>query len=192
MHSDKDAREVVQKGGPTQTGTVKDATGVVDVVDFFGCEASSKLNEGSYVRISNARVSTYEGSIQLEIVQNTTSVKEIQAGAGFTSPESADSGQARLDGAADEDAATTDGGTPDAGEELEQSQVPDDAEGKLADAQRLVQLVEGAGKPLSEPDIVAKATQTYDLDGDRVQDVLEFAVREKGLLIEGEDGYVVA
>lgn len=184
--------EVVQKGGPTDSGTVQDATGPIDVVDFFGCEASSKLSEGSYVRISNARVSTYEGSLQLEIVQNTTTVTEIQAGAGYTESEATDVGQERLDEATDKDAATTDEAAPDGGDRSGESTVPDDASGRLADAQRLVQLVKSAGKPMTKMQIISKASTAHDLDPERVQDALQFAVSEKGLLIEDGDEYIVS
>jgi|GEM_PF-1557148 len=96
-------------GGPAESGTFRDETGIIDVVDFFGCEASGAFGEGETFRVENARVSTYEGTLQLEIVQNTTEVTPIQEGAGHTpsgdsgdgdSPADAGS-QSSLDAAAD-------------------------------------------------------------------------------------------
>jgi hypothetical protein len=93
-------------GGPAESGVVEDATGTVDVVDFFGTNEASKLEEDECFRLENARVGTYDDAIQIEIVQNTTTVTPIQAGSGTTSSPDPDSGaddasQSSLEAAAD-------------------------------------------------------------------------------------------
>jgi hypothetical protein len=72
--------------GPAETGVFQDETATIDVVDFFGCQVSETFEEGEQFRVENARVSTYDGTLQLEIVQNTTEVAPVRQGAGHTRP----------------------------------------------------------------------------------------------------------
>jgi len=99
--------------GPAETGVFQDETATIDVVDFFGCQVSETFEEGEQFRVENARVSTYDGTLQLEIVQNTTEVTPIQRGVGHTTPDdpggqspNSDAEQASLD--------DTDGGSSEA------------------------------------------------------------------------------
>uniref|UniRef100_UPI0012BA5A0A DUF2240 family protein n=1 Tax=Halorubrum sp. BV1 TaxID=1498500 RepID=UPI0012BA5A0A len=70
------------------------------------------------------------------------------------------------------------------------SSVPEDAEGMLADARRLVELLEQRGIALEEREIVVAASIDRDLMGpERAKEALEYAVSEKGLIMETEDGY---
>jgi energy-coupling factor transporter ATP-binding protein EcfA2 len=104
------------EGGPAESGVFEDATGTIDVVDFFGCPVSGNFEEGGTYRVENARVSTYDGTLQLEIVKNTTEVTEIQRGVGHTTPSDPDDGegidasQSSLDAAEADQEAATDGG----------------------------------------------------------------------------------
>lgn len=76
--------------GIAEMGTVSDETGVIDVVDFFG---SITLEEGEHYRLDDVRVSSYQGSLQLEIVNGVTEATRIQEGVGNTSNRKPDSGQ---------------------------------------------------------------------------------------------------
>jgi hypothetical protein len=72
--------------GPEAQGVISDSTSTVDVVDWVGCELDGKapLEEDEQYVLEDVRVSLYKESIQLEIVQGTTKVAEIQEGVGYT------------------------------------------------------------------------------------------------------------
>lgn len=174
--------ETGPENGPAMTGTFEDASGIIDVVDFLGCEASDQLSEGKTVRVENARVSTYEGTIQLEIAQNTTQVTEIQEGAGHTSSPGPgdgdgtaadDASQASLDGAA-----AADGGK----ETVAEGNVPEDAGGQAANVRRVVNALKEV-EPATENQIVAKLGQLHDTPPDEASRMVEQAI-DKGVVFE--------
>lgn len=99
--------EVVAAGGPCEEGTVRDITGIVDVVDFVGIDRPS-WNEGDRVMLEDARVSSYDGRIQVELVEKLTQVSHIGTGAGYSPSENVNDEQTSLDESGDE--AATDGG----------------------------------------------------------------------------------
>lgn len=92
-------------GGPAETGTVSDATGTVDLIDFFGAShVGDRIESGEMLRIEDARVSEYNGTLQLEVIKNTTTVTAVEPGTGTLSESDDDSGG---DGDADEGATET-------------------------------------------------------------------------------------
>jgi len=113
--------EVIGAGGPAETGTVKDETGPIDVVDFFGTTAAGKLEPGECFLIEDARVSTYDGTLQLEIVRNTTEVTPIQSGVGYTEGDDPDDDQGQL---ADTEFTTVEAAS-DGGTEIEEPETED-------------------------------------------------------------------
>lgn len=179
-------------GGPAEHGTVSDETGTIDVVDFFGCETSASFEEGATVRIENARVSTYDGSIQLEIVQNTTEAAEVQAGVGYTEPDDPDGEEADetvqsgLEEAGQE--AHADGGTTAAEEQdVTTDGPPEDAHGPRADAQRLRKILDEEGR-LSKGALFSEAADRYEMEPDTAEAALEKGLTT-GLLSDAGDGY---
>lgn len=126
-----------------ETGTVTDETGVIDVIDFFGCDRPDDIEGGTY-RLENVRVNRYEGSLQLEIVQGVTEWTQIQQGVGYT--ESADSG-------ANQDIAATDG----SGEEFEgvNARVANTVRTELANTEFTIPQL--AGKIGEDPETVSDA-----------------------------------
>lgn len=87
-------------GAPPLTGVVTDATGAVDILDWFGGVFEDQLEEEGTYRIRNARAGEYDGTPQLELVKGVTEIEEVQHGVGHLG--SADSGDNKsLDTAAD-------------------------------------------------------------------------------------------
>lgn len=142
--------------------------------------------------------------MQLTIREGVTELTPIQKGVGYTEPAdpetaAAGEGQKQLANSDQEKATASDGGTPDAEEpetagtddvEATESTVPDDAEGLLADAQRLRNLLDQRGIPLDENELVVAATAERDLmNPERAKAALEYAVTEKGIIMETGDGY---
>ncbi|MFA9517288.1 hypothetical protein ACERIT_08740 [Halopenitus sp. H-Gu1] len=74
------------KHGPEAQGVISDSTGTIDIVDWVGCELDGKapLEEDELYVLEDVRVSTYKGSLQLEVVDGTTKVENIQEGVGYT------------------------------------------------------------------------------------------------------------
>jgi len=165
---------------PALKATVKDTSTAIDVISWNDSEA---LPPDGAVVLENVQVGKHDGQVQLTIRDGVTEVRPIQQGVGYTEPAETDDGQESLSPSAETSstsAAETDGG----------STVPEDAEGLLADARRLVDLLEQRGVPLEENEIVVAASIDRDLmNPDRAKKVLEYAVTEKGLIMETEDGY---
>lgn len=119
--------EVIEAGGPCETGTIKDETGVIDVVDFPGCSYDAgPLEANMTVRIENARVSKYEGTLQLEFVENLTEVTSFEtSGPNTTLATAADGGtgtksesdESDENGARDDSESNTPEDTRDAGDD---------------------------------------------------------------------------
>jgi hypothetical protein len=188
-----------QENAPAMKATVKDRTTAIDVVSWN--DADTLPDEGAVV-IENAEVGKYEGTVQLTIRSGVTEIKEIQPGVGYTEGTPDDEEQGQLDetvgDAGGQNQAASDGGTPHAGgDETESSEsddgsrVPDDAEGLLADARRLRELLEQRGVPMNETEIVVEASNERDLmKPGRAKKALEYAVTEKGIVMRTGDGYV--
>lgn len=88
--------------GPAYKGTVRDRTGVVELIDWSGCGVCETLEEGGRYLLKDVKVSyDKEGAEQLEPVRNTTKVSEIQEGVGHLALVGAGDGQKQLDAAAD-------------------------------------------------------------------------------------------
>lgn len=184
---------------PAMKATVKDRTTAIDVVSWNDPDA---LPENGSVVIENAEVGKYDGTVQLTIRSGVTEITEIQTGVGYTEGEPSDEDQGQLDETPTEAASLTeaasDGGTPDAGmprgdqpEGDAESPVPGDAEGLLADARCLQELLKQRGVPLEEGDIVVEASVERDLmEPERAKMALEYATERKGMIVETDDGYV--
>jgi len=185
---------------PALKATVKDRTTAIDVISWNDSDALP--DEGTFV-LENVQVGKHDGQVQLTIREGVTDVNPIQKGVGYTEPATAaGEDQKQLDDSDAQKATASDGGTPDAGAdetadaddvEATDSPVPDDAEGLLADAQRLRNLVDQRGVPMEEQEIVVAASIDQDLmDPDRAKKALEYAVSEKGFLMETGEGYQAA
>ncbi|MFC7158019.1 phage/plasmid primase, P4 family [Halomarina halobia] len=191
--------------GPAYSGTVRDATDMVDVIDFAGVAELAGLEAGKCYRISGTKLEIHDKyGPQLTFSEYATEVAEIQQGVGTT--ERGDRG-ANADLAESTDAtdqAVTDGGatasdTPDAGgttgEETPpespdaSSAVPDDATSTRADAVRLRELIEQAGSDgrLPRGELLAKATQWRGMDPETAETALATALTT-GVLQEPETG----
>ena len=160
---------------------LKDERGAIDVITWEESFAQRlEEAESECIVLKDAEVTEYEGTRQLSPVEGLTSIQTIQQGVGYTEGPDPGEGQESLSSADQTDAAETDGG----------SAVPEDAEGLLADARRLVDLLEQRGVPLEENEIVVAASIDRDLmDPKRAKKVLEYAVTEKGLIMETGEGY---
>lgn len=150
--------------GPAERGVLEDSTGVVDIVDWFGCKTSEAIEEGGCYLIENARIGTYEGSVQLEIVQNTTSVREIQSGAGHIGPEDSSSAQQPLDAA------------PDGGVETDEAE-EDTQHGRV---QILRETIAEIG-PASEEEIVEAAAER-GMEEDMIKTMIEKFAQQRQIL----------
>lgn len=171
---------------PAWRATVKDESSAVDVVCWDDPDAPE---EGDVVVIKNAELGEYQGKTQLTVRPGVTEFISIQQGVGHTEGVEPDDDQGQLD-AGTQPEAEADGGQVDVKDD-ETSSVPDDAEGMLADARRLVDLLEQRGVPLDENEVVVAASVDSDLMApDRAKRVLEYATTEKGLIMETDDGYV--
>lgn len=94
-------REKTDDRGPVYEGTFSDRTGTLEVVDWFGDARFDSIEEDECYRLRDVKASyDSNGSLQLELVQGTTEVEEIQQGVGYTS--SADAGaNGQVDAVAD-------------------------------------------------------------------------------------------
>ena len=179
---------------------LSDSLGTMDLVvwDEALADRLEDLEEET-VAVRDAEVTEYEGKRQLSSVEGLTEVTSIQAGVGFSEGATPDDSQGQLeeqpsntsqpasDGGQRETESdeTKDEESPDA------SGIPEDAEGLLADAQRLRDLLEDRPTPMEKGDIVVAASMDQDLmPPDRVKKALEYAVERKGIVIQTEEGYV--
>jgi putative DNA primase/helicase len=192
---------------------LKDTSGAIDLKtwDADWCDRLEDL-EGETIVVQTAEVydDDYDDTRKLAPVEGLTDVQTIQQGVGYTEGEApAAANQGQLDDTTAE--ATPDGGTPDAGvvetdteddggadaengaeddTTSDEDGVPEDASGLLADARRLVELLEQRGIALEENEIVVAASIDRDLMGpERAKEALEYAVTKKGLIMETGDGY---
>lgn len=186
------------ENAPSMRATVKDVSTAIDVISWNDSEALPK--EGTFL-LENAQVGKHDGQVQLTIREGVTEVKSIQPGVGHTEALAPAEGQEQLgDTVGESEQAKADGGQtdveespPDGAESVpDEDGVPDDAEGLLADAQRLVRLLNLEREPLTKASLTAKAARKHDFDPERTETVIEYAVSERGLLIETSDGYEVA
>lgn len=165
--------------------TAVDATDELRLVVWESSDCDVDLEDGDHYRLTDVGVSDYQGDLELH-VQEYTEFAPIAQGVGNTEP--ADAGSNATLPAEDgsgEEAATDGGGAAAAGDD-----VPEDAEGLLADAQRLRNLLDQRGIPLDENELVVAATVDRDLmDPERAKAALEHAVTEKGIIMETGDGY---
>lgn len=164
--------------------TAVDTSGERRLVVWASSNADVDLSDGDHYRIHNVSVSEYQGGLELH-VQEDTEFEEISAGVSNTPLANAGS-NTTIDAHGEERQKATDGGdTPDPG-------VPDDATGLLADSRRLVKALERAGTPLDESKLIVEATMTHEMEPDRAEAALSYAVHDKGLIIETDDGYAPA
>lgn len=164
--------------------TAVDATAELRLVVWASSDADVALDDGDHYRIRDVDVSEYEGDLELH-VQEDTEFDSIAEGASHTPLADAGANET-LDTTATGEPATDGGDVPE-------SAVPEDAEGLLADARRLRELLESSGKPLEEGELIVQATIDRDLmEPDRAQAALSYAVKDKGIIMETSDGYTAA
>lgn len=169
--------------------TAVDQTADLRLVIWESSDCGTELEDGDHYRISDVDVSEYEGSLELH-VQDDTAFQAVSQGVGYTPAADAGENATLADQPTNSDEAATDGGDrADA-----DSDVPADAEGRLADARHLVKILNQSTSPLSETELIARATTktNSDLDPDRAKDALDYAVTEKGMIINTDDGYTSA
>lgn len=146
---------------------LRDESGAMDIKTWEDQWVDRVQNaEGQAVALENVEVFTddYDETRKLAPVPGLTQMAEIQPGVGYVPDADTDSAQDRL------------------------SDVPEDARGPQANAQRLRKIVEQHGGTLSETDAVQKATMQSDaMDPDAAKHALETAL-EKGMLQRGGDG----
>jgi putative DNA primase/helicase len=157
---------------------LKDERGAIDVVTWEESFAQRLEEiEGECIVLEDAEVTEYDGTRQLSPVEGLTTIQTIQQGVAYTEGASPGEDQASLS-SPDERTAETDGG----------SAVPEDAQGTLADARRLREVLEREGEPMNRGALFAAAAD--DLSPERAEEALRVAVKEKGFIMETEDGYV--
>jgi len=164
--------------------TAVDETAELRLVVWESSECDVALEDGDHYRLGDVKISEHNGDLELH-VQEYTEFASIGQGVGRTPPaDSGDNATLNSEDVAADEAATDGGGAPpDDG-------VPEDAEGLLADAQRLRDLLEQRSVPLEENEIVVAASIDRDLmDPERAKKILDYAVSEKGLIMETGDGY---
>lgn len=159
--------------------TVVDETAELRLVVWASSNVDIVLDEGDHYRILDVEVSEYDGDLELH-VQEDTEFDTISEGASHTP---------LADAGANETLTTTNEAATDGGDTPE-STVPDDAEGLLADARRLREMLKSSGKSLEKGELIAQATIDRDLmEPERAEAALSYAVSEKGLIMENSDGY---
>lgn len=157
--------------------------------------------EGQTVAVQDAEVSEYEDKRQLTAVENLTEVTQIPPGVGFTERETPNERQGQHKDHTNQNKKASDGGTTDAGEvshtsdleptDAKNNSIPEDAEGLLADAQRLRNFLKQHGSPMEENEIVVTVSTEQNLmEADRVKKVLKYAAENKGLVIRTDEGYI--
>jgi putative DNA primase/helicase len=169
---------------PALRATVKDTSTAIDVVAWFD---EAALEAGETVLLENAKVSEYEGTAQLVIRENVTTVSRIQQGVGHTPGATPEDGQGTLaeDAKADREAATDGGETADPEDGAEDTAVPVDAEGSTADATRLCEIVRSEGGDLPRGTLLSKAAERHDLAPDRAEIALDRATTDGRLIDDG-------
>jgi hypothetical protein len=185
-----------QEGTPAWTVTLSDETGEAELVvwneeDIPQMYDSTGLFEPDALHVKGAQTGEYDEKLQL-VVGGETAIERAQIGAGETAIENPEEDQDQLD-ASSQPTAEADGGqaldNEDDVENDDTSSVPDDAEGLLADARRLVELLERQAGPMNETKLVAEAATKEDLmDPDRAKEALDYAVSEKGLIMRTDEG----
>jgi hypothetical protein len=162
---------------PAMKATVKDTSTAIDVISWNDPAA---LPPDGAVVLENVQTGRHDGQVQLTIRQGVTEVTSIQQGVGYTEAADPGDGQESLSLSAEssEEKAETDGGNA----------VPDDAEGRLADARRLRDVLERESEPVKHGALIAHVSD--DVPPDRAEEALEYAVSEKGLIMETDGGYV--
>lgn len=162
--------------------TAVDSTADLRLVVWASSDANVSLDDGDHYRLRDVEISEYEGGLEIH-VQEDTEFEPIAEGASHTPLADAGANET-LDTASAGETATDGGGTSE-------SAVPEDAEGILADARRLQEILENSEKPLDESDLIVQATVERDLmEPDRAQAALSYAVEDKGLIVETPDGYI--
>jgi hypothetical protein len=169
---------------PALRATVKDTSTAIDVVAWHDDAA---LGVGETVLLENAEVSEYQGSTQLVLRENVTTVSRIQQGVGHTPGVTPEDGQGTLagDAEADREAATDGGETADPEDGAEDTAVPVDAEGSTADATRLCEIVRSEGGDLPRGTLLSKAAERHDLAPDRAEIALDRATTDGRLIDDG-------
>jgi hypothetical protein len=173
---------------PALRATVKDTSTAIDVVAWHDDAA---LGVGETVLLENADLSEYQGSTQLVLRENVTTVSRIQQGVGHTPGVAPEDGQGTLAGDAEADReAATDGGeaeteTADVDTDTEDTAVPVDAEGSTADATRLCEIVRSEGGDLPRGTLLSKAAERYDLSPERTEQALDRATTDGRLIDDG-------
>jgi len=140
-----------------QSGVFGDSTGAVDFVIWTGPPDSDEFDllTGECYKLTNVKVSEYQGAKQLELQHGVTTVQAIQAGVGTTEPA-----------------------------ESMKKEPMDEESGKPFETVLLDILEEEAGVDgLSEGYLLAEMMKSTDLDEDGVRDLIRVA-RSKGRLIE--------
>ncbi|WP_202614620.1 phage/plasmid primase, P4 family, partial [Halostella litorea] len=190
-----DGRNTRDDGSPAWTATLSDETGEAELVvwdeeDIPEMYDSTGRFEPDALHVKGAETGQYDDKLQL-VVGSDTRIERAQIGAGATGSADTEEDQNQL--AESDQEAEADGGQVDVEDDETTSSVPDDAEGMLADVRRLVDLLEQRGVPMEENDLVVAASAEQDLmEPDRAKKALEYAVSEKGLIMETEDGLVPA
>lgn len=173
---------VDRENGPAYEGTLTDATGTIELVDWTGCDAfAAEIEEGRHFRIRDVKVSfDSNGTLRLEPVKNTTTAERIQKGVGTTG--AADPGDSQQ--LPSEDSAATDGGSARADADADPATTtPPDAEGRRADLGRLCDILEREGGLLPRGRLQALAAEEHDhMDPERVASVLEYGQKDMGHL----------
>jgi hypothetical protein len=172
---------------PVLRATARDETGECDIVSWDEHTEADQPKQPltpwpeiededqTAVFISDARVSEYDGTLQLVLERGKTDAQTIQPGVAYTSPlQPENEDQDQLDAAAD-------GG--------QQTAPPDDRQGLRAEAEQLVEVLRGhANDEFSKPEVLAQASNVEGVDGaDRAEAVVEKAVSELGALARTDD-----
>jgi|GEM_PF-3222424 len=183
----------------SKEGWVVDESGAVKLV--VRDDLDYEFDEGQAYRFKRANITEDGGIVAIEPVPNMTEIEEIGAGDGTTIDGGADwlaeeaaeepEADAAADGGevdADDDAITEaePGDAPDTSGG-EANGIPEDAEGPLARAQRLVQALKDAGEGMTKNQLMAKACRWYGMSPTEAENALEKAV-QRGMIIEGKGG----
>jgi putative DNA primase/helicase len=176
---------------------LKDATGAIDLKtwdDDWNVHLEDLEGETIVVQSAEVYDDDYDGTRKLAPVEGLTEVQTIQQGVGYTEePAPPAANQAQFDDTAAE--ALSDGGISgerggeDDTSDSAESDVPEDAEGMLADARRLVHLLEQRGVAMEERELVEASIDRDLMEPERAKKALKYAKTQKGLITETADGY---
>jgi P4 family phage/plasmid primase-like protien len=152
----KTFREKTDDRGPVYEGTFSDRTGTLEVVDWFGDARFNSIEEDEFYRLHDVKASyDSNGSLQLELVQGTTEVEEIQQGVGYTS--TVDAGKnSQVDAAADGGQAT-----PADTEPVD----TDDLEGVKAQVHKLITDTCSSGDEITVSRVAGRLSRVCSPDG---------------------------